>query len=223
MSVEEYVSKVIAAQLVQELEPILRIKAVTSNTELLGACTEAALRRLSRRVVYPLHVSTGAVLDYPMPTTLRQVDPIIWASFPAPSVFEVDDFALVPRSNAFGAIEIKRSNYRGTDKELERFVDSAPALIAASQASVGDSRSAAILCVIKSKPSSRLEKLFKEGKVVATFDNRSSRVAVRSKDVRRLINFLHYTSWRYRRQAAQPTYPQLVACIIREVITNDGQ
>jgi hypothetical protein len=212
MSVKEYLSKHIAAQLVQELEPILQIKEVTSNTELLGAYTEAALRRLSRRVVYPLHVSTGAVLDYPMPSPLKQIDLIIWAPFPAPSVFEVDDFALVPRSNAFGAIEIKKSNYSGTDKDLEKFVDTAPALIAAPEASVGDSRSAAmgVICVIDRTPSLRLEKLLEEDKATAIFDKRRSRISVRSKDVLRLINFLHYVSWRYRRRASRTEFPQLV-------------
>jgi hypothetical protein len=119
MSVEEYLSKVIAPALAKELELITTIKEVTRNSALLGDYAEAALRRLIRRVVPPLRVSHGAIIDYPMPQMLKQLDVILWASFPAPSVFEVDDFGLVPRSSAFGALEIKRSNYSGVDAEFE--------------------------------------------------------------------------------------------------------
>src|ERR1700704_171401 len=99
MEIHEYLTNV-AAQLVHELQPVLQIKEVTSNSELLGMYAEASLRRLVQRVVHPMRVSTGAVLDYPMPDQLRQIDIVIWAPFPAPAVFEVEDFALVPRSSA---------------------------------------------------------------------------------------------------------------------------
>src|SRR5208283_2660035 len=122
MSVKDYLSEVIALSLAKELELILTVKEVTRNRDLLGDYAEAALRRLSRRVVHPLRVSKGAVIDYPMPETLKQIDLIVWAPFPAPSVFEVDDFGLVPRSSAFGAMEIKRSNYSEVDTDLEKFV-----------------------------------------------------------------------------------------------------
>jgi hypothetical protein len=73
MTVDEYLAG-IAQQLVHELEPILKIKEVTTNSALLGAYTEAAVRRLSHRVVAPMRISTGAVIDYPMPAQLRQMD-----------------------------------------------------------------------------------------------------------------------------------------------------
>ena len=38
----------IAKQLVNELKPILEVKGVTSNTDLLGRYTEAAVRRFPR-------------------------------------------------------------------------------------------------------------------------------------------------------------------------------
>jgi hypothetical protein len=76
MEIREYLMN-IAAQLVHELQPVLQIKEVTANTDLLGTYAEASLRRLVRRVVYPMRVSTGAVLDYPMLGRLRQIDIVI--------------------------------------------------------------------------------------------------------------------------------------------------
>ena len=72
-----------------------------------------------------MHVSTGAVLDYPMPEVLHQRDVIIWAPFPAPAIFEVEGFALVPRSSAFGVLEIKRSNYNDAVPDIEEFLATA--------------------------------------------------------------------------------------------------
>jgi len=45
---------------VHGLEPILKVKEVTTNSTLLGTYTEAAVRKLSQRVVDPMRVSTGA-------------------------------------------------------------------------------------------------------------------------------------------------------------------
>jgi hypothetical protein len=82
VTVEEYLGG-IAQQLVHELEPILKVKEVTTNSDLLGSYTEAAVRRLTTRIVAPMRVSTGAIIDYPMPEKLRQLDVILWAPFPA--------------------------------------------------------------------------------------------------------------------------------------------
>src|SRR5437867_8112878 len=121
MELHEYLGS-FAAQLIDELRPILEIKGVTANTDLLGKYTEAAVRNLVRRIVYPMRLSTGAVLDYPMPIPLRQIDIIIWAPFPAPALFDVEGFGLVPKSSAFGVIEVKRSNYSGVEAQLESFL-----------------------------------------------------------------------------------------------------
>ena len=77
---------VVATQLVNELNPILEIKGVTKNTDLLGKYTEAAVRNLVTRIVHPMRISTGAVLDHPVPDSLIQIDIIIWAPFPAPAL-----------------------------------------------------------------------------------------------------------------------------------------
>ena len=154
----------VAAQLVSELKPILEIKGVTANTDLLGTYTEAAVRNLVSRIVYPMRLSTGAVLDYPMPTPLRQIDIIVWAPFPAPALFDVEVFGLVPKSSAFGVIEVKRSNYSGTDRELDAFLADAQKrkIVSDPAGPLGDFQRApglGIVCVLDSKPSKRLQSL----------------------------------------------------------------
>ena len=76
MELRQYLDTV-AAQLVNELRPILEIKGVTANTDLLGKYTEASVRNLVNRIVHPMRVATGAVLDHPVPVPLRQIDLII--------------------------------------------------------------------------------------------------------------------------------------------------
>lgn len=212
MSVDEYLSN-FAQHVVRELEPIIRVKEVTSNPDLLGKYAEAAIRRLMRRAVHPMHVSNGAVLDYPMPAKLKQLDAIIWAPFPAPAVFEVDDFALVPRSSAFGVIEIKRTNYRDVDTELEAFINEAPGIIAARGGGSRDDPAKAVLGIVGAitAPSARLTRLIEARHVVGLFETNANGTRVRANDVLTLINCLHYIGWRYRMQASSPEPPQLAS------------
>jgi hypothetical protein len=215
MTVDEYLAG-IAEQLVHELEPILKVKQVTTNSTLLGTYTEAAVRRLSQRVVAPMRVSNGAVIDFPMPEKLRQMDAILWAPFPAPAIFEISDFALVPRSSAFGLMEIKRSNYSGVDDELETFAAAAPKIAAAPHPKIAaDARypGMAVVCVLEKEPSARLKAQLDADAAVAIFQKASAdseQATVRAVDVLRLVNFLHFVSWRYRMHANQTDYPQLV-------------
>src|SRR4051794_18601672 len=100
---EQYLEN-FARHLIYELEPIINVPAVATNSELLGAYAEAAMRQFIRRFVHPMRVSTGAILKYPRPPKVRQRDLIVWAPFPAPAIFEVENFALVPQSSAFGVL-----------------------------------------------------------------------------------------------------------------------
>ncbi len=214
MSVDEYLSG-IAIQLVHELKPIISVKEVTRNSELLGAYTEAAVRRLVARVVHPMRVSTGAIIDFPMPTSLIQLDAIVWAPFPAPGIFEVDAFALVPRGSAFGLLEIKRSNYTEVDAKLERFAELAPALAASPHSKVGDHRhpGLGVVCVLEGAASGRLQALLDKDQAVAIFSKEaatSDHATVRAPDVLKLVNFLHFVCWRHRMQGIQSDYPQLI-------------
>jgi hypothetical protein len=203
----------LAEQLVHELQPVLAIKEFTDNAVLLGAYAEATVRRLTRRVVYPMRVSTGAVLDFPMPDPLRQLDLIVWAPFPAPAIFEVEDFALIPRSSAFGSIEIKRSNYTGIEESLEKFVDAVgnPPRLVDPDATIGDSKLASlgVVPVLENAPSKRLALLLESKKAVAIFEQGQGKPKVRQKDVFELINFLNYIRCRYYSRSARSSYPIL--------------
>ena len=105
------------------------IRTFATNSDVLGKCAEAAARSFVKRCVYPLHVSTGAVISPEIcidPKTVPQIDTIIWAPSPAPAIFENGEFALVPRSSCFGILEIKTSAYKpakdllGTSRPLQK-------------------------------------------------------------------------------------------------------
>ncbi len=216
MDLHDYLST-IADQLVNELTPILQIKGVTSNTDLLGKYTEASIRSLVHRIVQPMHVSTGAVIDHPIPNPLRQIYLIIWAPFPVPAIFEIEGFGLVPKSSAFGVIEVKRSNYSGVEASLESFladVESKKIVADYDQTAptrdISKSPGLGIICVLESLPSERLSKLITEDKVVAMFERQGDVTKVRPRDVFVLVNFLHFVTWRYRARSANSAYPQII-------------
>ncbi len=213
MELQEYLDT-IATQLVNELKPILEIKGVTTNTDLLGKYTEASVRSLVHRIVQPMRVSTGAVLDHPVPIPLRQIDIIVWAPFPAPALFDVEGFGLVPKSSAFGVIEVKRSNYSGVEAQLEGFLAEVEAkkIVAEPAGPLRDyqrSPGIGVICVLEVRPSSKLQSLIDANKVVAIFEKDGDTTRVRPRDVLVLVNFLHYVTWRYRVHGSQPGYPQI--------------
>lgn len=211
MELSEYLA-MYAEQLSNELRPILSIKEVTNNSDLLGMYTEAALRNLVHRVVQPMRICTGAILDYPLPETLKQRDIIIWAPFPVPAIFETQGFGLVPRSSAFGLIEVKRSNYSSVAEELEEFSAGANSSTAEPRGAVADygkNYGMGVVSVLTGAPSGRLQKLLDEKKAVAIFDLTGERPAVRTKDVLTLVNFLFFIAWRYHMQMGLPSYPQV--------------
>jgi hypothetical protein len=213
MELQQYLDTV-AVQLVNELKPILDIKGVTANTDLLGKYTEAAVRSLVHRIVNPMRLSTGAVLDHPMPIPLRQIDLIVWARFPAPALFDIEGFGLVPKSSAFGVIEVKRSNYSGVEAQIESFLADVDAkrIVSDPAGPMADyqrSPGLGVVCVLESTPSSKLQALIDAGRVVAIFERSGEQTNVRSKDVLALVNFLHFVTWRYRVHGSQPGYPQV--------------
>ncbi len=183
MTVEEYLQG-FAQQLVHELKPILSIKEVTQNTDLLGSYAESAIRRLIGRVVHPMRVSTGAVIDYPMPPQLRQIDAIVWSPLTWMRSWRsftkaAPDLAAAPHPN------VSDNRHPGLG----------------------------IVCVLAGAPSARLDALIRAEKVIAVFEKAaktSAEAAVRGKDVLKLLNFLHYVGWRHRMQGSQSTYVQLV-------------
>lgn len=189
----------IAKLFAHELKPVLAMKSVTSNPDLLGSYAEAAIRKLIRRAVQPMNICTGAVLDFPMPKSLKQIDLIVWSAFPVPALFEVEEFGIVPKSSVFGLIEIKRSNYSDADQQLEDFFAAAPQLIEWAPEG-GRGHALGVICVLTKKPSERLQKLIDDGRVSAMLDaTAGSEVEpeVRTADVLGLLNFLGQITHKY--------------------------
>jgi hypothetical protein len=161
-----------------------------------------------------MRVCTGVVLDHPIPIPLRQIDLIIWAPFPAPALFDVEGFGLVPKSSAFGVIEVKRTNYSGvedahdsffTDVEERRIVSDPGGPVADYRGSPG----IGVISLLEANPSSRLQAHIDARRVVAVFERDGQTTRLRARDVLVLVNFLHYVTWRYRVQASGPTFPQI--------------
>jgi hypothetical protein len=197
-SAQEHVDRY-AERFADELQPILHIDGITENTDLLGAYTEAALRNLIRRGYQPLQVCRGGVLDYPQ-ERLAQTDIIIWSPHPAPPIFNIEGFGLVPRSSVFGILEVKKSNYSGVDIELGKFVSDIDKMREEADAggmpSNFPTRALGVVAALKKKPSRRLSQLMDKKKAVAIFDLRAGqRKKVRVNDVVVLINFLYTVMW----------------------------
>ena len=207
--------RLLAAQLADEMKPILAITEVTRSSVLLGHYTEAAVRRLAHRVVQPMRICSGAVINHPMPKKLQQLDLIIWAPDPAPAIFEVEGFGLVPRSSVFGVLEIKRSNYgvkaiRSIEKVLKGVADRS--LVSDKNGAIADQRDPGlgVICVLDKPVTDELQSLLDSGKVVAIFDKVGDKVTPRSKNIFDLVNFLHFVGWRYRVASSRPGFTQII-------------
>jgi len=207
----------VAKQLANELQSVANMKEVTNSPPLLGAYAEAAVRRLVVRMVSPMRVCTGAILDFPQPAKLRQIDAIVWAPYPAPAILEAEGFGLVPRRSAFGVLEVKRSNYSDVDDLLEDFAETfSPAKPVnwsmSTDSSMFTTPGMGVVCVLEKKVSKRLASVFDSQRAVAiikAIDGRAPEVC--AEGILRLINFLGTVSWRYHQQMAYPQFPLLSA------------
>jgi hypothetical protein len=131
-----------------------------------------------------------------------------------PAIFEVEGFGLVRKSSAFGVIEVKRSNYSGIENKIESFFEDVEArkIVADSAGPIRDYKRCpgiAVICVLESSPSARLQSLINEDKVVAIFEKQGETITARPKDVFVLVNFLHFITWRCRIHGTLPEYPQI--------------
>jgi hypothetical protein len=199
MTVDEHVQRVVDQIARDDLAQIDALKDWTTNPALLGALAEACVRRLISRVVYPLRVSSGTIVDYPVAENLPQIDAIVWAPFPAPAVFDVGDFAVVPRSSAFGAFEIKRTNYATVNAAGWYNPATWRARLIEAEATIGDTDEASlgVVCILDQAPSNSLQAQIDRHEVVAIFDARGPQAEVRPNDMALLINRLNYVKWRY--------------------------
>jgi hypothetical protein len=199
--------RLLAPHIIAELRPPTEIGRVTKNTAVVGAYVEGAVRELVRRQVYPLHVATGAVIDQanvPRDPRLPQIDTIVWAPSPAPAVFQVGDFALVPRSSSFGILEIKSSAYdpADLDKRLSKKIVqtvTADALPNEKQ-QLGDVIPClGVICLRTKKQSeNRIKKMKNADRVVVLFEQKGNRIVPRPRDIYRLVNFLGFLRLRGR-------------------------
>jgi hypothetical protein len=193
-----------ATPLVEELKAIEGLKGFTSNTAVIGAHAEAVVRRLVRRVVAPLHVSTGAVISEQLcadPGKVPQLDTIIWFPCPAPAIFEVEDFGLVPRGSAMAVMEIKRSAYPGVGKKLKprldpEFVrqlvaDDPHGWVPSSDPLYPDFPALGVVCLEESQcREPELDELVQSGSCVIILEQREGALVPKPEAVYRLINFL---------------------------------
>lgn len=198
----------VVRQLTHELQPNESLKgAFTTNPAIIGQYAEESVRALVRRTVDPLRVSTGAVID-PATTPdpkLPQIDTIVWTPSPAPALFEVGHFGLIPRGSSMGVLEIKRSDYRGVAKQLaDRLTpDKVRPLVADPMPAEGCTferlPALGVVCIRESgRADRRLDTLVQQGRVVVLFERKGNRLRPRPKDVCDLINFLSYLRSRAR-------------------------
>lgn len=120
----------LAKQLANDLKGNDQIRGFTTNSDLIGAYAEATVRSLVVRCVSPLLVSRGAIVyEGNCPNSVMELDTIIWQPRPVPAVFEVGDFAIVPRASAVAFLEVKRSAYGGCGTSMKDRLDQVDELV----------------------------------------------------------------------------------------------
>jgi hypothetical protein len=200
--------KLLAPHILAELRPPSDLKKFTRNTAVVGAYVEAAVRELVRRQVSPLHVASGAVIDQaniPGDPALPQIDTIVWAPSPAPAVFQVGEFGLVPRSSSFGVLEIKASAYNRADLDRRLAKDFIQRVTADPTpqeiAQLGDKVAGlGVICVrAKTQTQASIAAMKCADRVVVLFEEHDGdTISPRPKDIYRLVNFLGYLRLRGR-------------------------
>jgi hypothetical protein len=179
----------VAQQLVREMETAKELATFTKNSDLKGKYIEAVVRRFVRNAVHPFRVCTGSVLDNELTASgakLRSIDTLIWAPNPVPALFDAGEFAMVPRSSAFGLLEIKLSDYgKEVSKEIaDRTSDEFQRCYLWKENSPDVRQAIGVVCL--GPASKELSELVDNGRAVLLFEEDG----VRSRDVYRLVNFL---------------------------------
>jgi hypothetical protein len=195
----------VATPLIEELKAIEGLKKFTTNPNVIGAHAEAIVRRLVGRVVAPLRVSTGAVISeelYAKPDSIPQLDTIIWQPCPAPALFEVGDFGLVPRGSSMAVMEIKRSAYSNVGAKLNprldpQFVrklvaDYPPDWVGTDKPDLyPDFQALGVICLREAQDQDLdLDEIVARGHCVVILEQKNDVLAPNSEAVYRLINFL---------------------------------
>ncbi len=202
----------LAPYILGELKPPKELKQFTSNSDIVGAYVEAGVRQLLRRYLAPIRVCTGGVIDQaqtPGSQRIPQLDTIAWIPGPVPAVFEVGEFALVPRSSCLAVLEVKSSVYDDGKALEERmtpdFVNSVTADLDPTEGEIRGfveffGMGVVSLLQENQRGSSRLKQLRKDDRVAVLFEEDGKECIPQPSDIYRLINFL---SWVRRRAAAR--------------------
>jgi hypothetical protein len=198
--------KALAPHIVAELQPPSNLAKFTRNTDVMGAYVESAVRKMIAYHVAPLHVATGTVIDEtntPGDPKLPQVDIIIWAPCPVPAVFQVGEFAVVPRSSSLAVMEVKSSAYDipALDDRLDdSWIYKLTAALLPNEypkpAGLG------VICVRKAGQGST-DKMRNPHRVVILFDEEGDDYKPRPMDIYRLVNFLAFVRKRAQRHEGE--------------------
>jgi hypothetical protein len=99
----------------------LRLKDLTTNSDIIGAYAENIVRKMIARIINFAKISTGSVVtvENVRDKNLAQIDTIIWIPNPLPAIFEANEFALVSKTSVLGILEIKNTNYTRAVKSIE--------------------------------------------------------------------------------------------------------
>ncbi len=205
MTGEEFLRE-LAKQLSFELVPNESIRNFTTNSEIIGAYAEATVREFVRRMVEPLRVSTGAVIDEKLcsePAKVPQIDTMIWLPAPAPAVFCSGDFGLVPRGSCLGIMEIKRSVYAGVGKKMKAILDRSGELVADIEMTEKDEKGQevkvdrkmhcgfGVVCLDEHKRSdATLQRLVKDGRAAILLELVDGRLRPNAHDIHSMVNYL---------------------------------
>ncbi len=207
----------LAPHILADLKPPTDLMRFTTNTDIVGGYVEASVRQFVKRYLFPIRVCSGAVIDQsqtPGSGHIPQLDTIAWIPNPAPAVFEVGEFALVPRSSSLGVLEIKSSAY--DLKSLETRTE--PTFVKSVTADFADSGSEGqlrgnwetfgmgVVCLLKRDQTHRgkLAELRKAWRLVVLFEEDEDDSCVpQPDDIYNLVNFLAALRYRARKREGE--------------------
>jgi hypothetical protein len=180
--------KLLGNQLAHELTAHDKIRAfVGSHPVLIGNYTEASIRDFISRMVTPLKVSTGTILYEKNIGNPPQLDAIVWSPILTPAIFENGNFAIVPRGNAHGFLEIKSTSYSNTGKDIADKLAYEEELI--HPRLEGHAGSLGVVCVA-TKPDKKLRQLIEEKRAVILLNMDDDKAAPNPAGIWTLVNYL---------------------------------
>ena len=109
-----------ADQLLAGLRSVTGITEFTRNTDVIGAFAESLVYKFTERIIAPIRISSGTIVDSGIPNTdTPQFDLIFWSPNPIPAIVAEDRFGIVPKNSALGIAEIKKSDYNSGLDQIE--------------------------------------------------------------------------------------------------------